>query len=313
VNPPRVLVVGSANVDFTVAAARLPSPGETVSGGTLLVNHGGKGANQAVAARRLGADVRFIGCVGADAPGARIRTQLAREGIGVDGLVTASEAATGTALIVVDAVGRNQIAVAPGANHRLTVDHLAARAEDFAWAEAVVCQLETPVATVLWALEEAGRRGLVTLLNPAPVVPLPDEVWPLVGYLTPNAGEAGRLSGHTTDTPAGVRAAARALLDRGPRAVIVTLGERGALVCEAGGMREVPAPAVDVVDTTAAGDAFNGALVVALGAGRALVDAAGLANRAAALACTRRGAQDSLPRREDVEAGRWLSGPPGPE
>jgi ribokinase len=303
-----VLVVGSANVDFTIATTRLPAPGETVSGGTLLVNHGGKGANQAVAARRLGAEVRFIGCVGDDAAGAGIRAQLAREGIGVGGLATVREVATGTALIVVDADGRNQIAVAPGANHRLTVDHLAARVDDFAWAQVVVCQLETPVATALWALEEAKRRRLVTVLNPAPIVPVPDALWPLVGYLTPNAGEAARLSGHPTDTPAGVRAAAHALLSRGPGAVIVTLGERGALIWEAGREHEAPAPAVDVVDTTGAGDAFNGALAVALGEGRDLPDAVDFANRAGALACTRRGAQDSLPRREDVEAGRWGRG-----
>ena len=139
--PVRVLVVGSANVDFTIAAARLPAPGETVTDGTLLVNHGGKGANQAVAARRLGADVRFVGCVGTDPPGAAIRAALAAEGIGIGGLVDCAGAATGTALIVVDAAGRNQITVAPGANRMVTVAQVEARAEDFAWADVVACQL----------------------------------------------------------------------------------------------------------------------------------------------------------------------------
>ena len=145
---PRLLVVGSANVDFTVAARHLPRPGETVSGGTLLVSHGGKGANQAVAARRLGAEVRFLACVGDDAPGREIRTALETEGIGVAGVSTTDRAPTGTALIIVDAAGRNQIAVAPGANWALTVEMVERRVDDLAWAEIVMCQLETPVATV---------------------------------------------------------------------------------------------------------------------------------------------------------------------
>ena len=145
---PRICVVGSANVDFTVALPRLPRVGETVSAGSLLVNRGGKGANQAVAARRLGADVRMIGCVGDDDSGGEIRRALLEQGIGADGLVTTPEAATGTALIFVDPQGRNQIGVAPGANHRLTVE-MARRGEDaIAWAEVVLCQLEVPVPVV---------------------------------------------------------------------------------------------------------------------------------------------------------------------
>src|SRR5439155_11826850 len=148
--PPRVLVVGSANVDFTVAAARLPAPGETVTGGTLLINHGGKGANQAVAARRLGAEVRFIGCVGDDTFGQELRQSMATEGIGVDGLATMAGSNSGTAVIVVDTAGRNQIAVASGANMHLTVDWVARFAADIAWAQVVLCQLEVPLDTVLW-------------------------------------------------------------------------------------------------------------------------------------------------------------------
>ncbi|HKD00739.1 MAG TPA: ribokinase, partial [Methylomirabilota bacterium] len=192
----RVLVVGSANVDFTVAASRLPRVGETVSGGTLLVNHGGKGANQAVAARRLGAEVRFVGCVGDDASGRDILGALRAEGIGVDGVMVTAEAATGTALIVVDGEGRNQIVVAPGANWRLSAEHVRSRADDFAWAQVVMCQLETPLETLSVALAEARQRGLVSVLNPAPVREgISDDVWRLVDYLTPNEGEAERLSG----------------------------------------------------------------------------------------------------------------------
>jgi ribokinase len=297
---PRVLVVGSANVDIVVATERLPTPGETVTGGTLLINHGGKGANQAVAARRLGAEVRFVGCVGDDAFGAAIRERLAAQGLGVDGLETITGGATGTAVIVVDAAGRNQIAVAPGANAQLTVDRVARYVDDVAWAHIVICQLETPLDTVMWTLRTARQYGAITVLNPAPARPLPPEVWPLVDYLTPNETEAASLSG--LPTAAAARQAAHALLACGPRVVILTLGEQGALVCEPDRTLHVPAFPVTAVDTTAAGDAFNGALAVALSEGRPLNTAVRFANAAAALACMRRGAQDSLPSRAQVDA-----------
>src|SRR5262245_24614239 len=173
-------------------------PGETVTGGSLLINHGGKGANQAVAARRLGAEVAFIGCVGDDAAGAAIRARLGAEGIDVAGLGSTSEAATGTALIVVDPQGHNQIAVAPGANHRIDLAMIAPRRADFTWPDVMLCPLELPPPTVAWALREAKAGGALTVFNPAPVQPLPDDVWAHVDYLTPNEGEAARLGG-TTD------------------------------------------------------------------------------------------------------------------
>ena len=298
----RVLVVGSANVDFTVAASRLPGVGETVSGGTLLVNHGGKGANQAVAARRLGAEVRFIGCVGNDGSGRDIGTALRAEGIGVEGMMVTPDAATGTALIMVDGEGRNQIAVAPGANWRLSAEHVRSRADDFAWAQVVMCQLETPLDTLAWALAEARRRGLVTVLNPAPVREgIADNVWRLVDYLTPNEGEAERLSGVAVRDAGSAAAAGRALRGRGVGAVIVTLGSQGSLACTARDDIRVPAFPVEAVDTTAAGDAFNGALGAALAGRDPLPDALRFASAAAALACTRRGAQPSLPTRAEVD------------
>jgi ribokinase len=298
----RVLVVGSANVDFTVAASRLPGVGETVSGGTLLVNHGGKGANQAVAARRLGAEVRFIACVGDDASGRDIRAALRAEGIGVDGVMVTADAATGTALIVVDGEGRNQIAVAPGANWRLSAEHVGERADDFAWAQVVMCQLETPLETLAVTLAQARRRGLVTMLNPAPVREgISDDIWRLVDYLTPNEGEAERLSGVAVRDARSAAAAARALRERGVGTVIVTLGAQGSLACTAQGVVEVPAFTVTAVDTTAAGDAFNGALGAALAGREALPDGLRFASAAAAIACTRRGAQPSLATRAEVE------------
>jgi ribokinase len=297
----RVLVVGSANLDYTVAVARLPAPGETVSEGMLLVNHGGKGANQAVAARRLGAEVRLIACVGADAAGRAIQATLAGEGIDASGVRAKDDVATGTALIVVDAAGRNQIAVAPGANRTLRIEELCSDRDAFGWAQVVLCQLETPMATVAAALEEARRCGAVTMLNPAPVPTTPLDVWPLVDYLTPNRGEAERLSGVPATDAEGLAAGAQRLVANGVGTVVVTLGEDGALACDSRGTSTVPGFSVPAVDTTAAGDAFNGALAVALAEGRALADAVRFANAAGALTCTRRGAQASLPTRTDVE------------
>jgi ribokinase len=296
----RILVVGSANVDLTIAAPRLPTPGETVTDGTLLVNHGGKGANQAVAARRLGADVRLIACVGRDASGAAIRAALAGEGIGVDGVAETETAATGTALIVVDPAGRNQITVAPGANRVLTVNDVRGRVADFTWAEVVVCQLEIPLACVAAALSLAREHGATTVLNPAPVPSTRVDVLPLVDYLTPNAGEAERLSGIVVRAPGDAARAAQVLRDAGVRTVIVTLGEEGAWA-QGPETQRVPAFAVQAVDTTAAGDAFNAGLAVALAEGRMLREALTFASATAALTCTRRGAQASLPVRAEVE------------
>ena len=295
-------MIGSANVDYAVSLPRLPNPGETVSGGTLLVNLGGKGANQAVAARRLGGEVRMVGCVGDDADGRRIRESLAAAGIEVSGLCTSGEAATGTALIMVDSQGRNQIAVAPGANHRLTVDMVAPYAGSIGWADVLACQLETPLPVVRWALAEARRLGVTTVLNPAPVQPLDADLLALVDYLTPNEHEAARLADLPVDSLESAGVAAARLRDLGAGTVLVTLGDQGVLACEGESGLHFPAFPVQAVDTTAAGDAFNGALTVGLAAGGSLEQAIPLANAAAALACTRRGAQDSLPERAQVEA-----------
>jgi ribokinase len=298
---PRVLVVGSANVDFTVSLARLPRPGETVSEGTLLVARGGKGANQAVAARRLGAEVRLLGCVGDDASGREIRQALAAEGIGVDGLATTADAATGTALIVVDAEGRNQIAVAPGANRRLSASDVDRRADDFAWAEVVVCSLEVPLAAARRALEQARERGALTILNPAP---LPDrglDFLALADYVTPNEGEAARLTGLSLTGPDDAAPVADAIRALGAHHAVLTLGAGGALARGPDGGCHAPGFAITAVDTTGAGDAFNGALAVALAARRELADALRFANAAAALACTRRGAQPAMPTLTRVE------------
>ena len=298
---PSVCVIGSANVDYALALPRLPRVGETVSGGSLLVNMGGKGANQAVAARRLGADVGLVAAVGADGAGEAVAEHLRGLGIATEGLVRVDEIATGTALIFVDAEGRNQIGVAPGANHRLTVEMASAHAPLVHGADVVVCQLEIPAPVVRWALAEARRHGIPTILNPAPMRELDDAVLALVDYLTPNAGEAAALPGIDVRDPESARRAAAALLARGVGTVVVTLGDQGALVATREQASHYPAFSVAAVDTTAAGDAFTGALAVGLAAGGSLEQAIPLANAAAALTCTKRGAQDALPDRAAVE------------
>jgi ribokinase len=298
---PRVLVIGSANMDFTVAVPRLPAEGETVTGGSFYVSHGGKGANQAVAARRLGGDVRFVGCVGQDPQGDQVVEQLAAEGIPTDGVIR-TEAATGVALIMVDREGRNQIAVASGANLELLPDLAKMHASLMPWAEVLLLQLEIPVPSVQWALATAREHGVLSILNPAPAQPLPDTLLSLVDCLTPNSNEAEILTGIAVKGPDSASQAAQHLLARGVRRVIVTLGAQGALCCDGKSAIHFPAFPVDAVDTTGAGDAFNGALAVGLAVGGTWEEALPLANAAAALACTKRGAQTSFPRRANVEA-----------
>jgi ribokinase len=272
-----------------------------VLGGSLVNGAGGKGANQAAAARRLGAEVRMVGCVGDDAAGRDLTGTLEEEGIGVDGITVIGGESTGAALILVDREGRNAIAVASGANARLTADLVAEREGDIAWAQVLVCQLESPLDAVRRALLAARRRGVVTVLNPAPARPLDDDLLDLVDYLTPNETEAGDLTGLAVADPESAREAAARLLARGARNVVVTLGAQGALACDGAQALHFPAFPVEVVDTTAAGDAFTGALAVGLAAGGRLEHAIPLAGAAAALACTVRGARAALPDRGRVE------------
>jgi ribokinase len=313
----RVCVIGSTNLDFTVAVPRLPREGETVSGGELSVSAGGKGANQAIAAGRLGAEVRFVTLLGADPMGDRLHAALLAHGLPPEGLLRTERAATGVALIAVDPAGRNQIAVAPGANHLLTPQLVRPHAGALAWADVVLLQLETPIETVRWALGEARRLGKMTILNPAParVLPLPSDLLPLVDYLTPNETEAALLTGLRTQGPEEAAAAGAALVTAGAGAAVVTVGAAGAVLVTAGGGIHVAAFRISPMDTVGAGDAFNGGLASALAAGADIEGALVVANAAAGLACTRRGAIDALPARDEVQAlltregrcpsGRW--------
>ena len=289
---PRVIVVGSVNTDLVVVAERLPAPGETVTGGSFSRHGGGKGANQAVAAARLGARVTMVGAVGTDPFGDEAMELLEREGIDTTAVARLG-APTGVALINVDAAGENQIAVAPGANAELDPDAVE-RAVRAAGEGVVLLSQEVSEAAV-----HAGARAASgpIVLNPAPVRRLPDELAALRPILTPNGGEARALTGE--DEP---EAAARALAARTGAPVLITLGATGALVhaTTVPGTFLARAPSVRAVDTTGAGDAFNGALAVALAEGRPLRDAAAFAVAAAALSPRAAGAREGMPRRDEV-------------
>ncbi len=292
----KVIVVGSANLDLTVAVDRLPQPGETVLGGEFSRSFGGKGANQAVAAKRAGADVVLLTKLGNDPNGWLMEQHLLSVGLPKDGLLQDAEKPTGVALVMVDRAGQNQIAVAPGSNRMLSTEDVRRATSLIAGNKVLLVQLELPLDTVAETLRIAKAHGLTTVLNPAPAVPLPTEMLKLVDVLTPNEGEARLLSGQADPDEA-----ARVVLHKGARSVVVTLGERGALLRDAQNQRLFPAFSVHTVDTTGAGDAFSGALACALAEGQAMEDAIVFANAAGALATTKRGAQESLPTRADIE------------
>jgi ribokinase len=296
-----VLVVGSANMDMVVACERFPQAGETVLGRDFAMFPGGKGANQAVACAKLGGRVQFLGKMGADSFRERLTASLRRDGVRLDGLMTDAAAATGVAVITVDGGAQNTIVVASGSNMRLAPADLDAHAYLFAEAAVVLAQLEVPVETVERAAELAHYHGALFVLNPAPACPLPDALLARVDFLTPNETEVAQLAGFAPDgTTAEV--AARELLRRGVRHVLVTVGEEGALLVTEAGAERFPALRVRAVDTTAAGDAFNGALAYALAEGQPLSEAVRLANAVAGYAVTRRGAQPSMPDRAALDA-----------
>lgn len=302
-----ILVLGSVNSDMVIRGPRLPAAGETVLGGEFYKAAGGKGANQAVAAARLARGcVAFIGAIGDDTLGREALARFRVEGIDCEDLRVISAEATGVALILVDEAGQNLISVAAGANARLTpVDVDSISSARFAAARVFLASLETPLETVVRGLSRAKEHGATTILNPAPAQPLPDDVLRLVDVLTPNESEAQAIASAPapparSPTMSAQEAALR-LRERGCASVIVTLGAAGCLVAE-GDLEVIPGRVVTAIDTTAAGDAFNGALAVALSEGRSLREAARWANLAASISVTRRGAQPSLPRRNEVDA-----------
>lgn len=300
--PPRIVVVGSANADMIMNCGALPRRGETVAASDPRWESGGKGANQAVAAARLGADVAFVGCIGADAAGERLRQGLAVEGICLDGLRIVPERSTGVAVVVVDARGDNLIVLAAGANAALGRDDVLRAAAAITRAAIVVCQLETPPCVVDAALDAAAAKGAAVWLNPAPAQALPDGWLSRLDLVVPNQGEVETLTGIDARTPEGAARAAGDLRRRGARTVVVTLGESGALIADADGVRLRPALRVRVVDTTGAGDAFIGALAFARATGRPIDAAVDFAQIVAAAKVTRSGAQAALPTAKEVAA-----------
>lgn len=310
--PHPIVVTGSLNMDFVVQVERLPAPGETARGENFQTIPGGKGANQACAAARLARSnpVFMIGRVGFDAFAGHLRASLAASGADTSRIHGCRSAPTGVALIWVDRAGQNSIVIAPGANHALAPADLETERSAFVSAACALFQLETPLDTVAAGLRLAREGGALSILDPAPAQPLPEDLLAQVGLLTPNETEARLLAGHPParvslhDAPA----LAGALLARGPRAVVLKLGDQGCYYAGPGGPCHAPAFRVEAVDATAAGDTFNGALAVALAEGRPMPQALRFANAAAALSVTRLGAQASIPAREEVD--RFLAAQP---
>jgi len=298
---PSIIVVGSANTDLSVIADALPGPGETVLGSSLIQAGGGKGANQAVAAARAGAQVAFVGRVGDDDFGHATLDNLAREGINTEFVVIDKSVPSGVALIMVDANGENQIAVAPGANARVCPADVQAAGDLIASADLLLVQLEIPLDAVSAVLSIARAHDTATMLNPAPAPQEkpPRELLSGLDYLTPNRAEAERLVG----APAGTdpEALAHALQGQGVGAIVLTLGAEGACICQGGQYARLAPLKVDALDTVGAGDCFSGVLAVALGEGAPLREAAEFATCAAALSVQRAGAQPSLPRRSEID------------
>ena len=300
---PTIVVIGSSNTDMVIKADRLPAPGETILGGEFVMAAGGKGANQAVAAARLGGSVVFVARVGADSLGETAVAGYAREGIDTSLIERDTEKATGVALILVDDKGENVISVASGANYNLSPADVDRAIEAVKSADMVVVQLETPLDTIAHVSKLARLAGVPVILDPAPAPnePLPAEILAHITYIKPNETEASRLTGIEVTDEASAQKAAEKLLALGVKGVIITLGKSGALVVESG--RDpvlVPSKQVVAVDATAAGDCFSGALAVALGQGKSLVEAARFAASAAAVSVTRLGAQPSLPTLDEL-------------
>ena len=297
-----ILVIGSSNIDMIIRVPRIPRPGETVLGGKFAMAPGGKGANQAVAAARAGGSVTFVTRVGDDLFGHEAVRNFEGDAIDVRFVGVDRGAPTGVALINVDEKGENSISVASGANARLSPQDIEEAAGSFAAADIVLLQLESPLETVEAAARMAKERGVPVVLNPAPARPLDDALLAAVSVLTPNEPEAGTLAGFEVRDEADAKRAAARLRARGPGLVVVTMGNRGVYALGNGFEGMMPAFDVAAVDTTAAGDVFNGALAVALAERMRLADALRFAQAAAAISVTRPGAQPSAPTRTEIEA-----------
>ena len=296
------MVIGSSNTDLLIKTDRIPDPGETVLGGTFMMNAGGKGANQAVAVARMGGDVIFVTRIGDDMFGRGSLAGYERDGIDVSHIIKDKAAPSGVALITVDAKGENCIVVAPGANNRLLPADIDAVADAIRHSEYLLMQMEIPMETIEHAAAIACEAGKKVVLNPAPAACLSDRLLSGLYLITPNRSESRLLTGVTVADWESAERAADVLLERGAGNVVITLGSLGSLVRNRELSERVPACRVEAVDTTAAGDVFNGALCVALAEGRTLVEAVRFATRASAISVTRMGAQSSIPTRSELDS-----------
>ncbi len=296
----KIIVVGSMNMDMVVKTSHIPQPGETVLGGSFFMNPGGKGANQAVAVARLGGDVTFIGKIGDDIFGKQSSQLFDEEGVDTGGILSDIDSPSGIALITVDESGENSIVVAPGANAHLEPADVETVLDKYPEGKILLIQLEIPMRTVEFAARIARHKGMQVVLNPAPANELVPSIFGLIDIITPNVNEAEMLSGiRITDIPS-ARQAAESIHAQGVKHVVITLGKKGAALLEGGVFYHIPAPEVETIDTTAAGDVFNGALAVALAEGKGMTDAVSFACRAASIAVTKLGAQASIPFRNEV-------------
>ena len=299
---PSIVVVGSTNTDMVIKASHLPQAGETILGGIFFMSAGGKGANQAVAAARLGGSVTFIARTGYDIFGKQSMELFEKEGIDVSGIQRDHHQPSGVALITVDEKGENCIVVAPGANAALTPGDIDEMKEKIENATLLLIQLETPIETVERVANIASAKKIKFVLNPAPAAKLSDELLKKISIITPNQKEAEMLTGIKVNDQSSAKQAAEFLHKKGIDTVIITMGAMGAFVFHENKSSAIAGHKVNVVDTTAAGDVFNGALVVALSEGKTMEEAAAFACKAAAISVTRLGAQASAPDREEVES-----------
>ena len=300
-NLKRIAVIGSSNTDMVIKTSKLPSPGETILGGNFFMNAGGKGANQAVAAARLGGNVSLIARTGDDVFGRQAKKIFDIDKIDTDYMLTDPDHPSGVALITVDAQGENCIVVAPGANNYLSKADIEIAMEEILRSEIILMQLEIPVETVSYVAEIAHEAGIKVILNPAPAARISDELLSMLYMITPNETEAELISGIPVHDVESAAFAARNLYQRGVNVVIITLGSKGALLYSGENEIIIPVQKVEAIDTTAAGDVFNGAIAVAISEGLALDKAVEFACKAASISVTRMGAQSSAPYRNELE------------
>ncbi|HEX7583269.1 MAG TPA: ribokinase [Prolixibacteraceae bacterium] len=296
----KILVVGSSNTDMVIKTQNFPAPGETILGGRFLMNAGGKGANQAVAAARLGGLVTFVGKIGDDIFGKQAVQQLEDEGINVDYVAVDAENPSGVAMITVDQKGENSIVVASGSNGTLSPTDFDKAMTELDESEFVLMQLETPIPTVEHIARNAAQKHKKVILNPAPAAQLSGELLQNLYIITPNETEAELLTGIKVTNEESALKAATVLHEKGVEIVIITMGAAGAFLLLDGNSEIIRAPRVEAIDTTAAGDTFNGALVVALSEGRTIQESIAFANKAASISVTRIGAQSSVPFRKEI-------------